>query len=90
MNSARRLQIKKIISELAKIKTNIDSVAENIATIKADEEDYRDDIPENLQGSDRYYKADEACDNIESAINDLDSIKEELESALDSLEEAMA
>ena len=41
--------------------------------IKSDEQDYLDNIPENLQGSERYSIAEEAIDNLDSAIDELKS-----------------
>ena len=90
MNSARRLQIKNIMSKLNDIKSQLDALKEAVTDIQAEEEEYRDNMPENLQESDRYCKADEACDKIEDANNNFDNIDEEIEAALDSLEESMA
>lgn len=89
MNPSRRLQIKNIISEIDEVKSVLAEIKETILNIKSDEEEYRDSMPENLQNSDRYYKADEACDNIENAINNIDDIGDELDVVLDSLRDAI-
>ena len=75
MNKQRR---KAIESATGKIR---DLLAE-LETLR-DEEEYRDNIPENLQGSERYEKADEcvdelteAIDTIESSLDDIDNIIE--------------
>ena len=49
--------------------------------IMSEEEDYRDNMPENLQGSMKYDAAEEAIDNMQDAIDSL-------EEAIDSLNEA--
>ena len=40
-----------------------------VDSIKSEEEEYRDNMPENLQNSERYYAADEACSNLDSALD---------------------
>lgn len=35
---------------------------------------YRDNIPDNLQGSARYETADEACDTLSEAVDGLEDI----------------
>lgn len=46
----------------------ISDIASDIETIRDDETDYMYNIPENLQSSDRYYAAEEAVDNLDSAV----------------------
>ena len=76
MNNPRRKELQKLITKLEKIQ-------EAVEYIQADEEEYRDNIPENLQGSQRYELADAAVDNLDSAYN-------ALEEAINYLTEAMA
>ena len=47
MNKTRRKQIDDVIAGLQELQ-------ETVETIMNDEEEYRDNIPENLQGSERY------------------------------------
>lgn len=47
-----------------------------------EEQDYLDSIPENLQGGERYEKAEEAVSALEEAVNSL-------EEALDSIDIAI-
>lgn len=75
MNKERRKRIQEI-------KDQIESIQSDIECIMSEEEDYRDNIPENLQGSERYEMADTAVNALSCAI---DSISE----ACNSLEEAM-
>jgi len=76
MNKIRRAQVQKLIDM-------IDNVMFDLEDIQYDEECARDSIPENLQGGERYEKAEEACDNLDYAMS-------WLETARDHLEEAMA
>ena len=50
--------------------------------ILGDEEEYRDNIPENLQGSERYEKAEEACDNLDDAVSTLEDVINSIEEAI--------
>lgn len=74
MNKARRGQIETVKSEL-------EALSERIESIRDDEQDYFDNIPENLQDSERANMSEAAIDALDSAI---DSISE----AISSLEEA--
>ena len=49
----------------------------------AEEEEYRDNIPENLQNSDRYYRAEENIDNLQTAYSTLDDVIGSLECAME-------
>lgn len=61
MNNVRRKEIKLVINEIA-------GLMERLRTIKDDEQDCLDNMPENLQSSTRGEASEEAIDNIESAI----------------------
>ena len=74
MNNQRRMKLKKIVKALQ-------DVIYAIEVVKDEEEDYMNNIPENLQGSDRYSRAEEVCEYLEDAISDI-------ESAIDNIEEA--
>lgn len=75
MNKIRRKALCRLVEQIEEIR----SVLEDI---QCDEEEYRDNMPENLWGSVRYEKAEEAVSNIEDAISSL-------EDALCSVEAAM-
>lgn len=67
MNKERRKNIQGIADQLEELKGNLELIQE-------EEEEYRDNIPENLQGSERYEKAEEACDALSEAVDNLDDI----------------
>lgn len=56
---------------LAEIQAKIEELQNDLQVLLEEEEEYRDNMPENLQGSERYEKADTACDNISSALDGL-------------------
>ena len=74
MNKNRRKSLQSIMASIESVKCELEDVM-------SEEEYYRDNIPENLHGSERYAKADEACDALSNAIN-------YLEDAIGSIEEA--
>lgn len=76
MNKQRRKRIEEVTGKMRDLLTEIEE-------IRDEEEEYRDNIPDNLQGSERYEKAEEYCgglnefiDTIESTLEDLDNLIE--------------
>jgi flagellar biosynthesis chaperone FliJ len=65
MNKARRKQLSEILDKLNEIK-------EDLEVVLGEEEEYRDNMPENLQSSEKYEKTDSACTEIDSAVNLVD------------------
>lgn len=57
MNNTRRKSLRALMDRLEDIKSELEE-------IQSEEEDYRDNIPENLQGSERYEKAEDAISNM--------------------------
>ena len=58
MNNTRR-------KKLAHIQDKLREIQDELQELMEEEEEYRDNMPENLQESERYEKADEACDNMQ-------------------------
>lgn len=74
MNKARRKALDEVISKIEEAK-------ELLENLQAEEEEYRDNMPKNLQGSERYEAADAAVDNMSSAVDALDEAISSIESA---------
>ena len=74
MNKARRKALDEVISKIEEAK-------ELLENLQAEEDGYRDNMPENLQGSERYEVADAAVDNMSSAVDALDEAISSIESA---------
>ena len=72
MNKERRDSIWHLASQLEALRSELED-------IQHAEEEYRDNIPENLQGSTRYEAADEACDTLGEAVDGLEDIITSLE-----------
>lgn len=71
MNKQRRQKIRDIRKE-------IENCKENLQKILDEEQDYFDNMPENLQGSMRCSDSEDAIDVMESCIEDLENIIKEL------------
>jgi len=74
MNKQKRKDIDTIIQTLEEIREQIQFVLE-------EEQEYLDNIPENLQNSERYETAQTAVSELEEADGSIDDIIEHLENA---------
>lgn len=84
MNKKRRQCIDAVILKINNLQDIIEELQQDIEDIAADEQDYLDNIPENLQASERYEAGEEAVENLEAAIDWLDDINlSELEELLE-------
>lgn len=61
---------------------------QEVEDIKGEEEDYKDNIPENMQGGEKYEVAESAIENLEEAYSSLDDVVGSLEEAESYLDEA--
>ena len=71
MNNIRRKQIQEIIDKLEDTKNLLENVMN-------DEQEYYDNMPENLQGSIRGMEAEEYIDKFNDAIDSIDEALETL------------
>lgn len=76
MNKERRKEIKSLMTRLEELKDEIDSV-------RQDEADYMDAIPENLMYSAVYMKAEDAVNNLDNAIACIEEAMESLDTAME-------
>lgn len=86
MNKFRRKEIYEIIFKLQEIlnrlKQNddfdyedlIEEIIDEIQDILTEEEFSKDSVPENLQSGDAYQQSENACDNLEFALEELNYI----------------
>ena len=80
MNKQRRNLIQNNVSVLTNIKDNIESILD-------DEQFTYDNIPENLQYSERGITSEESIDSMENALGYIQEAINNLEDAINSLEE---
>ena len=76
MNKIRRKSLQSIIDQLEELKGSLED-------LQAEEEAYRDNIPENMQESERYEKADEACNSLSEAVDNLEEVISSIEAAIE-------
>lgn len=74
MNKARRKVISDLISRVEELREQVEAVAE-------EEREFYDNAPDNLRESERYTQAEEAADNLESAVSSLEEVQSLLENA---------
>ncbi len=72
MNKPRRQEIQAIYDLIAEARDRLEMV-------KNEEEDYKENMPENLQSSERYERAEEVVEELEECLDDFDTILETLE-----------
>lgn len=73
MNAKRR-------SEIDGIKVDLGAIKDRIESVRDDEQEYRDNMPENMQNGDKFEAAD-------TAVNTLEEVLGQVESAIDDLED---
>mgnify|MGYP003311428840 CR=1 FL=1 len=74
MNKQRRKEIEKIYGI-------IEDMYNALEALKDEEEEYRDNIPENMQGGERYEIAASAISNMEDALEHMNEVMYCLEEA---------
>ena len=89
MNKQRRKELSELQERIQKLIEEAEGIKNALEDIAEEEEDYRDNIPENLYGSERYEQSEEASENMEDAMSSLDDAIDALNSAYDSTEEAI-
>lgn len=99
MNKLRRKELGQVINGLNTIQDRDDlySLINTLDNIKYDEESYYDNIPENLQYSQRAEDSEAAIENLEEALDLLNEVYDEeefdvnnelIQQAIDKIEDA--
>ena len=65
MNKQRRKAIEDVTGKIRDLLTDLEC-------LRDEEEEYKDNMPENLQGSEKYEKAEECVYGLGEAIDDID------------------
>ena len=74
MNNNQRKQLEKISNRIDDLKIDIES-------IRDEEQDKLDNMPENLQGSERYSLMEDAISNLDDALSYLDDVSDAINNA---------
>ena len=72
MNATRKKELELVLNGIAEQRDKLED-------IKSEEEEYRDNMSENLQGSDKYERAETAISSMEEAISNLEDAMSSLE-----------
>lgn len=93
MNNSRREEINDIISKLEIIRDDLEEIGYDIDSLLTEEQDDFDNIPDNLELSERYENAQDALDNLTEANDTMedinDQIKDQINNVIYALEEAI-
>lgn len=76
MNKARRKELSRVVELLEEAQSIIESCRD-------EEQEYMDNMPENLQESEKYYAAEEAVNNMDEAYDKIDEVINSVESAME-------
>lgn len=86
MNKNRRKEIAQAIAKLNELQTLKDEIVSMIETVRDDEQEYYDNMPESLQTSDKGYAAETAISQLEDTLSQIEDI--DTETLISNLEEA--
>lgn len=74
MNKDRRKHIAEIVANLETVKETLSGLASDIETIREEEQEYFDNMPESFQMGEKGQAAEAAIDALDSAHSDLEDI----------------
>jgi archaellum component FlaC len=86
MNKDRRKTIEEIKARIEAL--SIEDIVTDIESVRDEEQEYFEAMPESLQGGEKGSKAEEAIAALEEAIESLNEIIENLSAAANSLDTA--
>ena len=89
MNAPRRKELQNIIEAIEEIKSQLEDQQEILESLKDEEMEYFENIPENLQSSERYERAETSSSALEEAYDTLYDLISSLEDVTSSIEEAI-
>ncbi len=88
MNKVRRKEIASAIALMEKTKDLVFDAKDIIESAKDEEEEYVENMPENLCGSVRCEMAESAVEFLDNCLDTLEEIYGQFDDAIDSAEEA--
>lgn len=96
MNKQRRKDIGNAVELIAKARGLMEEASaaaaeakDMLETARDEEQDYKDNMPENMQNGDKGSMADSAIDNLETAASAAESLVDELDEAVNALQEVI-
>lgn len=89
MNNARRKALNEVIDMIHEAMDKLQEAYDAVDEVSAEEQDCLDNIPENLQGSERYQMSEEAVDNMDSIKCDIEEYMGNLEDVCTAIEDVV-
>jgi len=95
MNKARRKAIDELYNRLATLQTelenlsNADDMKDTAETIRDEEQEYFDNMPDSLQQGEKGQQASEAADNLTTAFDKLSEVADAITTLRDDVNEAL-
>lgn len=91
MNNVRRKALRKVLDSISDVRFMLDEELKSaLEELRDEEQEALDNMPENLEGTERYESIENALELLESAYENLDNAVCTLEEAEDNIEEAIA
>ena len=88
MNNTRRRAITDLINRANEFGNNFGELVSDLEDIRDEEQDCLDNMPESLEGSDRYCCMEEALQNLEDALEEAQGIVDSIDTMVSCLEDA--
>lgn len=88
MNNTRRKALAELRDRLESLGIDVEAIKEDLEVLRDEEQEYIDNMPENLQGGEKYENAENAVSSLELALDEFGNIIGSIESALESIETA--
>ena len=89
MNAPRRKKLQAIIEAIEELKSQLEDQQTDLEELKNEEMEYFENIPENLQSSERYERAETSSSALEEAYDTLYYLISSLEDVTSSIQEAI-
>lgn len=86
MNAQRRKALADLMDRLTPLAATITDIKDALESIRDEEQDSFDNMPEGLQQSDRGQASEEAISTLDSAIDDLENF--DIDNIVSSIDEA--
>lgn len=89
MNAPRRKNLAKIITAIEELKSQLEDQNTDLEELNDDEQSAFSNLPENLEGSERYERAEAAANALEEALSALQEALDQLDTCVESINEAI-
>lgn len=86
MNRERRKELEKAISLLNDAQENLDAAMEIVDSVKDEEQEAYDNLPESIQYGEKGDIMQENVDELDDASSELDSIRDSVEEQIDAIQ----